>query len=106
MEVLRSFTLIVAIRSGHSKWRKYLVPSIIAFFMALRVKGWESSKDIGSPAYQSARFAARLTLGLLQAYVLNPISFVTLPAIWPTRDHNQVLLRGGGDSASAALQFR
>ena len=42
------------------------------FFIALRAKGWESSKDIGNPAYQCERFAARLILGLLNAYVLNP----------------------------------
>ena len=42
------------------------------FLIAMRAKVWESSKDIVSPAYQCARFAARLTLGLLNAYVLNP----------------------------------
>ena len=39
------------------------------FFIALRAKCWESSKDIGSPSYQCTWFAARLTLGLLKAFV-------------------------------------
>ena len=29
----------------------------------MRAKGWKSSKDIGSPAYKCAQFAANLTLG-------------------------------------------
>ena len=37
-----------------------IVVALDVYFIALRAKGWESSKDIGSPAYQCARFAARL----------------------------------------------
>ena len=48
------------------------------FFIALQTKGWESSKDIGSPTYQ----CTRLTPGLLNAYVLKPTSFATLLTIW------------------------
>ena len=40
------------------------------FFIALRAKGWEPTKDIGSPAYQCARFAARLTFGLDRRLIL------------------------------------
>ena len=57
---------------------------IIALFYS-----WESLKDIGSPAYQCAPFVARLTLGLLNAYVLNLTSFITLLTICPYRDHNR-----------------
>ena len=59
------------------------------FFIALLTNDWGSLKYIGSPASQ---FAARLTFGLLNAYVLNA-SFVPLLTIWPHRHHDQVLLR-------------
>ena len=39
-----------------------LVTSSPHFFIAIRAKGWESSKDIGNPDYPRARFAARLIL--------------------------------------------
>ena len=50
-------------------------------FFALRAKDWESLKDVGSPAYQYARFAVRLSLGLLSAHILNTISLVILLTI-------------------------
>ena len=83
--------------------RKYIL--LMNFFFCLRANGWESSEGIGSPAYQCALFATRLTLGLLNTYVLNLSLFVTLLTIWFPWDHNQVLLRGAGASASVAFQF-
>ena len=69
-------------------------PADRTFYIALRATVEESSKGIGSPAYYCVRFAARLTFGLINAYVLNPTQFVTLLTICSLRDHNQVLLRG------------
>ena len=50
----------------------YVCTYVCFFFITLRAKGEESSKHIGSPPYQCSWFAAKLTLVLPNAYVLNP----------------------------------
>ena len=67
---------------------------MFVFYIILRAKGWESSKDISSATIQCARFAARLTLGLLNVYVLNITSFTIIK-----------YYLGGGFSVSGAFQF-
>ena len=67
--------------------------------IALGAKGRESSKDIGSLAYQCIRFTAGLKLSLLTAYILNPTSLVTLLIICSPGPQSRIA------SANANFQF-
>ena len=107
LNALPNFSEIIFL-SRLNKFFNILCVCVCVCFIALQAKGWDSSKDIGSPPYRSPRFTARLRLAKRIRTKPNLVRHTSNHL--PPRDHNQVLLREGGmwcgDSASAALQFR